>query len=188
MKTKTILQIFIIVAMLQILLLLSIIVRKENILRTGTRIKIKVQPVDPYDAFRGRYIALDVSYRISKSEKNEYHRGQKVYALLEVDNTGFASIKGVAPKKPHSQLYFKTFVKGNDGRLALPYDRYYIEDSKALEVEKAYKRSRESSSAYISVKVKYGSAVLEEVYLKNIPVLEFYDQENKNNGQLTVDN
>ena len=179
MKTKTILLIFIIVAMLQVLLLLSIIVRKENILRTGTRIKIKVQPVDPYDAFRGRYIALDVSYRIPESDKNEYHRGQKVYALLEIDNEGFASIKGVAPKKPQSQLYFKTFVQRVNGRIALPYDRYYIEDSKALEAEKAYKRSRESSSAYISVKIKYGSAVLEELYLKNIPVLEFLDKESQ---------
>ena len=48
---------FIVVAVVQIAAPASMILRRERALDRGERFLFRTAPVDPYDAFRGRYVA-----------------------------------------------------------------------------------------------------------------------------------
>ena len=57
-KKKILLVLFILVAIVQISFSASMIINREITLKSGKQFKFRTAPVDPYDAFRGRYVAL----------------------------------------------------------------------------------------------------------------------------------
>ncbi|MBD3853743.1 MAG: GDYXXLXY domain-containing protein [Acidobacteria bacterium] len=52
------LALFTVVALVQLTVAGGAIVRSELALRTGEAFRFRIQPVDPVDAFRGRYVAI----------------------------------------------------------------------------------------------------------------------------------
>ena len=56
MKSKLIIGLFLGVSFIQIITPLSMIIKRESVLKNGGQFKFKTAPVDPYDAFRGRYV------------------------------------------------------------------------------------------------------------------------------------
>ncbi len=60
MKNKILIAAFFCVALLQIYTPVSMIIARESTLKEGVLFRFKTAPVDPYDAFRGRYVALRV--------------------------------------------------------------------------------------------------------------------------------
>ena len=59
-KRKLLITSFILLCLVQTAVPLSMIARREFTLRNGRVYKFKTAPVDPYDAFRGRFVALAV--------------------------------------------------------------------------------------------------------------------------------
>jgi hypothetical protein len=59
------------------------------------------------------------------------------------------------------------------------FDRYYTDEHLAPAAERAYWQhsSGETREAYITVRVREGLAVLEELYIAGKPVREFVQQE-----------
>ena len=59
--------------------------------------------------------------------------------------------------------------------IRIPFDRYYMNEYKAIKAEKEYqKHSRVSKNpAYITVRVIHGSSTLEELYINDQPINEF---------------
>ena len=49
---------FVVVAVIQLAVAGGAIFRSELALRTGEVIRFRIQPVDPVDAFRGRYVTI----------------------------------------------------------------------------------------------------------------------------------
>ena len=110
------------------------IASQENILNKGTVFKFKTAPVDPYDIFRGRFVALSTDQRtvLMKNSEN-IDRGQIIYVTVVNNSDGFAQVKSGLLTKPSTGDYIKTKVtykRGETVNFNLPFDRYYMNEKK----------------------------------------------------------
>jgi uncharacterized membrane-anchored protein len=184
MKNKLIIKLFLCLALIQVVVPLSMIVQREIVLKQGTQFKFKVAPVDPYDAFRGRYVALRIEESSVPKEKGmELSYGQTVYAFIEVDAQGFAKLTRVAIKRPLGKAYIQATVNTHYGDkidLNLLINRYYMEEKAALLAEKVYQQHTRGveKDAYVSVKIKDGFAVIDGLYVGGQRIEEAIKHEN----------
>ena len=157
------------------------VLRYERALAQGEPVKFRCAPVDPYDPFRGRYVALGfgaAQNNIPVSDDDDEHprHGQRVYALLEIQEDGFVRITSVQRKPPRKGLYFAAKVRNFEGRgkanLWLPFDRYYMKEQVAPEAERRYRESirRVESGVppdtYVLLRVHKGLAAIEGLYIE----------------------
>jgi uncharacterized membrane-anchored protein len=178
MKSKLIIGLFCCLSVAQIATPLSMITRRESVLKNGVSFKFKTAAVDPYDAFRGRYVALRIQEdKAPLPHGRRLSNGQNVYALISVDDLGFARIAAVTTRRPGGAPYILALVryidKGNV-RLDLGLDRYYMDEAAAPAAEKIYREHarRDKQDAYITVRIKDGFAVIEELYVGGKPIKE----------------
>lgn len=181
-KNKLIFSLFIATVVLQIAVAVGIIARYEIILSTGKEFKFRTAPVDPYDAFRGRYVALDIkeSNFLNKKEdleREDFKRGERINGIIEVDKDGFAKFAKLQYEQPEAGVdYLKVKVLwdyGDNVRLYIPFDRFYMEESEALKAENAYRENSRKENTYITVKIWNGYGVIEELFIDNTPVREY---------------
>lgn len=173
MKKGLLIALFILVAIIQIVAPLSMIIKRESVLKNGVQFKFRVAPVDPFDAFRGRYVAIKIEDdKIPVPEGTNFNYGQKVYALIAIDAEGFAKLFKITTVRPKNEAYIDAKVdyisKGNI-YLGLPIDRYYMEEAAAPKAERLYRqhamRGDNKRDAYILVKIKDGFPVIEQLYV-----------------------
>ncbi len=171
MRKKVVVLLFAALIMVQITVPVSMIVKREVTLKNGKSFRFKTAPVDPYDAFRGRYVALrgEVN-KVNKPPGMVVKPGKKVYAQLCVDTDGFAKVSQILLQKPTEGDYLIAAVSypiGNEVVLYFPIDRYYMEESAAPRAERVYweHSQREKKDAYVTVKIKEGLAVIEGLYI-----------------------
>ncbi len=161
----------------------SMILGRETTLRDGQQFRFRTAPVDPYDPFRGRFVALNLdaaSAPLPKDMKLKYR--QKVLVRLAVDEAGFAYCRDIVSEAPQEGAYLTARVQSwnkETVRLQLPFDRYYAEEDLAPEIERAYRANsrRDKHEAYITVRVRDGRGVLEELYIADLPVAEYLRQQ-----------
>lgn len=171
MKNKLIIGLFCCIALIQIVTPLSMIIKRESVLKNGEQFKFKTAPVDPYDAFRGRYVALQIAGDdIPVSKGLRLINGQNVYAHVTTDEQGFAKLVAVSSSKPRGVSYIQTkvrYVYRDKVQLDLPIDRYYMEEKSAPTAERVYREySRQGKQdAYVLVRIKDGFAVIESLYV-----------------------
>lgn len=165
-----------------------LIATHENILNTGEVYRFKPRPIDPYDAFRGKYIVLSYDQN-SLSYPNAlevFDFNSTAYLKVEKDAQGFAKITDASIHTPDFSNYIEVQVNYTDSNTIyynLPITRYYMNEDYALAAEKAYndmvrQQNRNSSdsttvAAYVDVRVKDGMAIIEELYLQNQPIMEY---------------
>ena len=171
MRKKLIIGLFSGLILAQIVVPLSMIGKRESVLKNGVPFRFKTAPVDPYDAFRGRYVALGVeANKATKPQGVDLRRGQKVYAHIIVDETGYAKISQITTQKPKDPAFLTakvSYFSGNDVFLILPIDRYYMEEKAAPRAEQVYRKhsGRDKNDAYVIVRIKDGFAVVEGLYV-----------------------
>ncbi len=178
-KLRFSLAIFSAVAVFQLAVPVWMIVNHEMTLRHGRQFRFRTAPVDPYDAFRGRFVTLQLapnSVRLPAEE--ELAMNQKVFTHLGEDEHGFARLVKVTANRPTGDAYLQCHVSGLTDSLAylqFPFDRYYMDEQAAPAAEAAYREHsrREVQDVYVTVRVKDGNAVLEELYIAGIPIKEF---------------
>lgn len=171
MKKKIIVGLFLSLALVQIAVPLAMIVKREVVLRTGRQFKFKTVPVDPYDAFRGRYVSLrlESGYVLTKNRMN-WRTPQPLYALIDVDDEGFARFTALTDTLPQDGPYLRTrvwYTAGERAYLDLSLQRYYMEERAAPVAEKIYRQRNQGGKkdAYITVRIKDGFAVIEGLYV-----------------------
>ncbi|MFT5167986.1 MAG: putative membrane-anchored protein [Saprospiraceae bacterium] len=176
---KTLFPAFIILALAQLYVPAGMILKQENVLKTGKAFKFKTAPFDPYDPFRGKYIWLSFEANtVEVPVESEWEYDAFVYVTLTTDKEGFAKIASVSEEKPTDSPDFvqaKSWGKSTaDSLLTVNYlfDRFYMEESKAVEAEQTYVEAQRDSSmiAYALVKVKNGNAVIENVFIDDVPI------------------
>jgi uncharacterized membrane-anchored protein len=182
-KTYYTLTVFSCLALVQIAAPLSTIARRELVLRHGEQFRFRTEPIDPYDAFRGRYVALQFEQaEVALPDGVRFEWDQKVFARIEKDSQGFGRIAEVTAERPREGAYVVAQVRWrrrNDViRLDLPFDRYYMDETVAPAAERAYReqRRRGARDSYVTVRIKDGIAVLEELYLDGKPISEFLEE------------
>ncbi|HEY9489676.1 MAG TPA: GDYXXLXY domain-containing protein [Chryseosolibacter sp.] len=157
----------------------AMIVAQETVLRSGKVFRFKTAPVDPSDPFRGKYITLDFESEVYKHNNDrQWERGETVFVLLRENEYGFAQISDIADSEPIDAIdFFKAEVAFSDEetvRVNFPFDRFYLEESKAFQAEKIYRERQNDSTqtAYAVVRIKNGQAVLEDVLINDRSIVD----------------
>ena len=171
MNRRLIIGLFLCVALAQVGVPLSMILRRELVLTQGAYFKFETAPVDPYDAFRGRYVALAIKEdNVPAITDARLSQGQRVFALIGLDGRGFAKLSSAVTARPRGKDYIQARVRYvSEGKLYLdlPIDRYYMEEGAAPMAETVYREhvSRDKQDAYAAVRVKDGFAVIAGLYV-----------------------
>jgi len=184
MKTIHIFIIFIIVAVIQLFIPAQMIFNQENVLKTGTAYKFKTQPVDPSDPFKGKYIYLNYEVNQTKTKDTVWQRGDIAYVSIANDSLGFAKAIKASKEAPNTGDYIETKVNWytadtSDLRFTLPYTEFYMEESKAKPAEDVYRTAQRDSllnNTYALIYVKDGDAVLDNVFINDIPIADYVEQ------------
>lgn len=160
------------------------IAQRETVLEDGVAYKFRCGPVDPYDAFRGRYVALSFpDLQLTEWKGATFDGSETAYALLGTDEAGFVKILDVTLAPPANGDFLKVKAYGGGTAestlwITLPFDRFYLEESKAPIVESAYwQQTRSEEGAYILVRVRAGEGVIEDLYFGDEPIEEYLRRE-----------
>ncbi|QMU31395.1 GDYXXLXY domain-containing protein [Adhaeribacter radiodurans] len=179
---KFIIATFILVALVQLYVPAKMILDQKKILKIGTEFKFKTAPVDPHDPFRGKYITLNYAENeIKVPEKENWITGEPVYVSLAIGKDGFAKIKSVAKEKPGNNVPFvKAKVRyvtdngSNQLTIDYPFDRFYLEESKAYDAELIYQQLQQDTTqiTYALVSINNGNAVIKDVLIRDKSIRE----------------
>ncbi|MGC3943988.1 MAG: GDYXXLXY domain-containing protein [Chryseolinea sp.] len=147
-------------------------------------LKFRTQPIDPSDPFRGKYITLnfiaDYGY-----DTAQWSSGENVDVVFGTDSAGFAVARELTRSEPEGP-YLKTTIYYVESdsivHFNLPFDRFYMEESKALPAEQYYNEStRDSSSVcYGEVRIGRGNAVITDVFINDRSIVELVKEANQN--------
>jgi len=178
-KLQFSLALFSVLSVFQVAVPVWMIANREMTLRHGRQFRFRAAPVDPYDAFRGRFVALQFEQNSAPVPADEkLTMNQKVYAQLAEGENGFARIVKASAKRPNDEAYVQCRVNSITDSLVyleFPFNRYYMDEKLAPAAEAAYREHsrREVRDVYVIVRVKDGHAVLEELYIEGMPIREF---------------
>lgn len=135
---------------------------KYGVLIYGEEIKMLVEPIDPYDAFRGRYVSL--SYPGETYPENKSGR----YGILSEGEDGFFYISETASEKPEGRLYL---VSEWEKSFRIPFDRYYMEETLAPEAEKILNDA--TLKTYVTIRIKGDRAVISGLFVGDEPIEKY---------------
>lgn len=167
----------------------SMIASREAILESGVAYKFHCGPVDPYDTFRGRYVALSFPDLEIHGWNGERFDGTEVaYATLGVDGEGFGKITDVTLTPPPTGDYLRVTAFCSAGyrdgtqdfliHVNLPFNRYYMDEFQATAAEVAYRgQSRTEAGAHALIRVQDGEGVIEGLYFGDKSVEDFLREE-----------
>ena len=176
MKRVTLLLLLLLFA-LQWTVPIAQILRGEALLRDGVSLRLALQPVDPYDVMRGRYLAL--SFSESTREHNlpdGMAAGDTLYAVLGADPDGLAHITRLSREPQDSAFAWKIPANAKAGekiRIDIPLTRFYLPEDDAVAIDDTLRwRSdgeRPQVAASLGVRVKDGVIVAESLWLDGEP-------------------
>lgn len=178
MYKNFIFPIFILIALIQLAIPVKSIYNQEQILTHGKEFKFQTVPVDPTDPFRGKYIALNFKENtIGVSTYEKWNKGEKVFVIVEEDKNGFAQVMYASKTVPNNHNHYLsaivqrvTSTKGESNleiQIQYPFDRYYMEESKAKAAENLYRKATADQKilTYALVNIKDGKATLKDVMI-----------------------
>jgi len=154
------------------------IAQREKVLRRGGEYRFRVAPVDPYDAFRGRFVWIGgASNRVTTADAATYTRGERVYATVERGTDGFARFAAVSRRRPDGHDWIRTRVEhasGRDVTIDTTLHRFYMEESEAPSADAAFRdaarRTATNRTAAVVVRVRDGLAVITDLEIDGRPV------------------
>lgn len=184
------LVLFLLLALVQLAVPAQMIHKLQDTLSQGVQYRFRTAPVDPADPFRGHYVALSFEAERMAMDTDAHpwlRHGLRVYAPIETGADGYARLIALRQSPPERGDYLRLRVAqvySQEVRLMLPFDRYYMDETLAPEAERAYwdsiQRQRRAGEAappppqtYVTVRVRDGHAVLEELYLDDLPVRDY---------------
>ena len=170
MKRRLLTGIFILAALTQFAVPLSMICKYEKVLRKGEVFRFETAPVDPNDPFRGKYVTLRIKNDSVQNPGHSFSYGEEVFLTVEKDKDGFAYFSKASKEKPATPDYYKTSCEWEDtGKIhvKIGFDRYYMNEGKAPEAERRYNagRSKDASPSWVSVRILDGTAVIEDLFI-----------------------
>lgn len=176
---KIVVIVFALVVLAQLYVPAKMIWNQEYIWETGKEYKFKTAPIDPNDPFRGKYIILRFdSDEVEADSSDHWAYGQEVYITLTTSK-GFAQPLYASMDRPTENTDFLKVkvaypITASKLKIDYPFNRFYMEESKAPKAEKVYRDSRIDSTqiAYGLVAIKDGEAVLKDVFIDGVSIKE----------------
>ncbi|MBU1910741.1 MAG: GDYXXLXY domain-containing protein [Verrucomicrobia bacterium] len=184
MKRRLVLVVFLAACAAQWMAASWKIVEHELTLRRGDVYRFKTTPVDPVDAFRGRYVAVRVAENTAPFAGPWDGKSDRwMYAELAAGEDGYARFEGLHDRwRPGAAAIRTRITSFNDqeniARLDLPLDRFYMSERTAPQAERAYREHSQQGTrdAWLAVRVWRGRAAIEELYIGDRPILEIVTQ------------
>jgi uncharacterized membrane-anchored protein len=170
---------FAVVVVAQLAVPAAMILSHERTLKEGQVFKFKTRPVDPADAFRGRYVWLSLEPNAVKlPDANQWRYGRKAFAVLGTDSNGFAIITRLERTLPADKpaVRVRTMwadVKKGEVHIDWPgLDRYYMAESKAPAAETAYRKhsDRTNQACHVTVRIRGAQAAIENLFIEDRPI------------------
>jgi uncharacterized membrane-anchored protein len=166
---------FALVAAVQLAVPLSSIVVHERTLEQGHPWRFRTGPVDPIDAFRGRYVAL--AFPVANEVVDlpaDAQVGDRLFGVLEPDADGFARFARFERRLPDQDAVGVSVAWVDDrgrGSVRVPFDVYYLPEDLEPEAT-ALQRASGRGTAWAVVRVRDGRAVIEDVVVDGVPLRE----------------
>lgn len=164
---------------------------QERVLASGTEIRLRTQPIDPNDPFRGKYVTLNfTNNEVAAPAGVSEDRGKEIYVTFRMDTAGFSipdEVTFIPPVTTDTYLkttvqYFTDYEKGPTYVIDYPFNRFYMEESKAPTAEVIYRDANrwdnEKEAAGI-VAIKDGMAVLKDVRIDGVSLVDLSRQANQ---------
>ncbi|HQU73283.1 MAG TPA: GDYXXLXY domain-containing protein [Calditrichia bacterium] len=161
MPRKTLLIAFIV---FQLLILSGMIVKAMLPLVTGSPMRLRVEPLDPRDPFRGNYVHFTYAFNSLDLDslpndlpqlENRLHFGDRVYVEMEQEGDFFKPA-GVWLNPPREQRFLETVVQYHYSQtiaLSCGSEDYFTDPDYAQELERQRPRfgSNDSTNVRMSV-------------------------------------
>ena len=178
---------FVLVAVVQLAVAGGAIIKSELALRTGEAFRFRIQPVDPVDAFRGRFVAIRFALdHAPVAEDFDVRAESMVFVPIENDADGFAVFDLAEREPPADGAYLRlrsgpVTVDDDGGRrvwVAMPFQRFYMDEDLAPEAERAvWSGPRGGREAFVSVRIRKGVGVIEELFVDGVPIHQWLASE-----------
>jgi hypothetical protein len=172
---KILLPLLILVIIIQLGVPAYFVYEKYDTLKTGKEYKFEIELYDPYDAFRGRYVALTAveqnkiyNYTSDTFSGSRFTGGR--YGIIVTGKDGFAVIDSTVDLKPASGDYVKSV---SSRYFALPIERYYLDEELAPGVQSLLLSGSRKLKPYVILRVKNGNAVIQGLYINGIRIEDY---------------
>lgn len=163
----------------------SMIRDSELIVTEGLELKFRTRPVDPSDPFRGKYITLYFGTQSFVMDTvPRYNYGDDIYAALTIDEDGYAVVDSLYADEPADEMLAikvevsSAYIDSTHQLIEIqyPFDRFYVEESKASEAERLYWESLlptlPERQTYAVVRVRKRRAVLMDVRIADKSIVD----------------
>ncbi|MBT1687491.1 GDYXXLXY domain-containing protein [Dawidia soli] len=156
------------------------ILHQETILSEGRLFKLRTEPIDPSDPFRGKYITLRFAEdEVAVTDPQAWQDHEYMYITL-ADSAGYGRVSRASLYEQEGDDCIKVRIsyvyEGNPGAVVFeyPFERFYLEESKASAAERLYWESRSDSTqqVYAVIRVRNGQAALENVMINERPIAD----------------
>lgn len=193
MNRKMLLVLFSLVIFIQLAVLVKMIWDSERVIKTGTAYQFELQPIDPNDPFRGKFMTLNFEQSEFKTDTCDVNFGYRdAFVVIKKGSDGFAKIKAVDFTKPiQDQAYIKAKVYCNaiyspiinNSKPAIshysyviqyPFERYFMnENTIQIAEDKVRVAIRDTTKrVYGEVRIKDNQARLTSVQIDGVPIGE----------------
>ena len=176
---------FVVVVLAQLFVPAQMIFDQENTIAKGTAYKFRTQPVDPSDPFKGKYIYLNYDLSFAATKDTTWESNAPIYITFQTDSLGFAMVKDIYKDDPKDGDYLKTKVAWYDHYeknvgFSFPFNEFYMNETKAYDAELAHAQAQRDSlpnNTYALVYLLKGKAVLDNVFINDIPISDYVETE-----------
>ena len=164
---------FLVAVLVQLFLLGAVSAQRIIPLYAGRTVILKIEPVDPYDIFKGYYLNLDYDISRLDSFKQAYlpEKG-RVYVVLQQNKQGIWQASSVHAQWPDAIPDDAVVIKARKEYSSFKYglESYYVPETERTRIESELRRN--ISDAYAEVAVgPFGNATLLRLRIKD----KFYE-------------
>jgi uncharacterized membrane-anchored protein len=169
---------FIIMVLAQWAVPAKMIMQKDLVLKEGIKYKFLVQPIDPNDPFRGKFVVLsfrDNYFRVPV-RKEALNNNDKIFVTFQPDKEGYARISDISGTRPDRKDYLQTeiwYISQEKDSISIfvdyPFNKFYMEEYKAPETERVVNERLPDSAqkVYALVSILKGDAVINDVFIND---------------------
>ena len=177
---KLLLPLFLLLCLAQLYIPAQMISAREKVLQFGSTYKFQATPYDPNDPFRGKYLRVSFSPTFFEMKDSvNWQWQEQIYVQAATDNQGFFRIKNLSRTEPQEGDYFSATVNYTSWdsktglskvRIDYPFNRFYIEESKAAAAETLYREVLKdpNRTAYALVSIMDGEAVFKDLMIDGV--------------------
>jgi uncharacterized membrane-anchored protein len=180
---------FHLLVLLQIVLLMSLLGFKELTIITGQQITLRTVPVDPWDMFRGEYVALRYGFsRLNEYDLSDWRHPDEVLGALQKGETVYVSMRrdgrfwefeSISRKMPETGTVFlrgtvtsytpshqakNSHETSTEKRAEITYgiESYFVQHGTAIDLER--KQQQRGNVLAVDVRVdRWGRAIIRNV-------------------------